>query len=140
MGDLAATGLATASVHAVVIIDALQFAPSKLAVLQECHRVLVPGGRLVITCWQPVEQGDEKVSPLIRDLDLSPLLQEAGFAAVSTQERQDWYENEKQLWLEALAVPDPDPAMVSLQDEARRVLAKRDLMKRVLAVGTTPRS
>lgn len=51
LGSFAATGLAAASVDAIVSIDALLFAPDKRAALVELARVLRPGGRLAATTW-----------------------------------------------------------------------------------------
>jgi SAM-dependent methyltransferase len=137
VGTLTATGLESSSVDAVVVVDALQFADSKPAALEECFRVLRPGGRLVITCWEPVVVGDENVSPLIRDLDLARYLPEAGFTAVEVAEKPEWRAVEKRLWDEVLAVDAPDdPAMRSLQDEARRVLGQFDELRRVLATAS----
>src|SRR6266581_1205083 len=57
-GSFQDTGLSEASVHAVTSIDALLFAPDKLAAIQELARILMPRGRLVVTTWdywrQPV--------------------------------------------------------------------------------------
>lgn len=137
VGTLTATGLESSSADAVLVVDALQFADPKPAALEECFRVLRPGGRLVITCWEPVVSGDESVSPLIRDLDLARLLPEAGFGAVEVVEKPEWRAVEKRLWDEALAVDAPDdPAMRSMRDEARRVLAQFDDLRRVLATAS----
>jgi SAM-dependent methyltransferase len=137
VGTLTATGLESSSVDAVVVVDALQFADSKPAALEECFRVLRPGGRLVVTCWEPAVAGDESVSPLVRDLDLSGQLPEAGFTAVEVVEKPEWRAVEKRLWDEVLAVDAPDdPAIRSLQDEARRVLPQFDGLRRVLATAS----
>ncbi len=53
-GDLAATGLGDGSVYAVVCVDAIQFAEEPSAAYAELRRVLAPGGRAVLTCWEPV--------------------------------------------------------------------------------------
>lgn len=140
VGTLMATGLPGASVDAVVIIDSLQFADSKPDALGECLRVLRPGGRLVVTCWQPVDPDDEQVWRKIRELDLAEQLPAAGFAEAEVTDKPDWLVAEKKMWEEALAVDAPeDPAMVSMQQEGRHVLSKFDRKRRVLATATKPR-
>lgn len=49
VGDLAATGLPDAEADAVVCLDAIFFAPDRVAALREVRRVLRPGGRLLFT-------------------------------------------------------------------------------------------
>jgi ubiquinone/menaquinone biosynthesis C-methylase UbiE len=53
VGTFAATGLDEHSVHGVMSIDALPFAPDRDAALREIARVLVPGGRLALTGNRP---------------------------------------------------------------------------------------
>jgi hypothetical protein len=47
-----------ASVDAVMCIDSVQFAQPQQAAYDEIHRVLVPGGRVVLTCWENRPTGD----------------------------------------------------------------------------------
>ena len=61
VADLAATGLSTGSAGGVLCVDAIQFAPRPDAAYRELRRVLAPGGRAVLTCWEPVNTGDERV-------------------------------------------------------------------------------
>ncbi|MGW6928974.1 class I SAM-dependent methyltransferase [Lentzea sp. NPDC054927] len=137
VGSMTATGLHAACVDAVLVVDAIQFAKPKLDALRECRRVLVPGGRLVITCWEPVDPSDERLPEKMREMDLAAQLPEAGFVDVEVVERPEWRVVEEQLWKEALAVDAPDdPAMRSMQDEARRVLSHFDGLRRVLATAT----
>ncbi|MFD4637733.1 class I SAM-dependent methyltransferase [Lentzea sp. NPDC058436] len=139
VGNLTATGLNGASVDAVLVVDSLQFAESKPDALRECLRVLRPGGRLAVTCWQAAEPVDEQVWGPIRELDLAAQLPAAGFTEVEVADRSAWRAGERRLWEEALAVPEPDPAMVSMQQEARHVLAGFDRKRRVLATAVKPR-
>ncbi|GGM85935.1 hypothetical protein GCM10011609_22790 [Lentzea pudingi] len=140
VGTLTATGLSSSSVDAVLVVDAMQFAESKPDALRECLRVLRPGGRLAITCWQPADPQDERVWRRIRELDLARQLPDAGFTDVEVTDRPAWREQEKRMWEEALATDAPDdPAMVSMQQEARSVLAGFDRKRRVLATATRPR-
>lgn len=139
VGSLTATGLNANSVDAVLVVDSLQFAESKPDALRECLRVLRPGGRLTATCWQAADPGDERVWGRIRELDLERQLPEAGFVDVEVADRPAWRTDERRLWEAALAVEEPDPAVVSMQQEARRVLAGFDRKRRVLATAAKPR-
>ncbi|WP_394619953.1 class I SAM-dependent methyltransferase [Lentzea sp. JNUCC 0626] len=139
VGTLEACGLPDASVDAVMVVDALQFADSKPAVVGECRRVLRPGGRLAVTCWEAVDPADETVPRQFRDLDLARRLPEAGFVDVSVADRPEWRVSERRMWEEALATDAAgDPAMVSMQEEARRVLAVFERRRRVLATASVP--
>ncbi len=140
VGELTATGLNTASVDAVLIVDSLQFAEPKPDALRECRRVLVPGGRMVITCWEAVDAADERLSSRMRQLDLLRQLPRAGFVDVEVTGKPAWRLTERALWQEALAIDAGDDlAMRSMQEEARRVLATFDGLRRVLATASAPR-
>lgn len=138
VGELAATGLPSASVDAVVCVDAIQFdaRPESFA---EIRRVIVPGGRVVLTTWEPLDRDDERVLDRIRAVDTRAGLASAGFADVDVRERTEWRAAERAMWCEA-AVLDPgdDRGLQSLHDEGRRVLEQFDLVRRVLATATTP--
>ncbi len=61
VGDLARTGLPDASADAAVSIDAFHFAADPAAAAGEVLRILRPGGRLVLTNWQPKARGDTRL-------------------------------------------------------------------------------
>jgi ubiquinone/menaquinone biosynthesis C-methylase UbiE len=139
IGDLAGTGLPAASVDAVLIVDAIQFAEPTVDALQECRRVLAPGGRAVLTCWEALDPTDDQVPPRLRHLDLATQLPLAGFVNVEVTEKPSWRTPERALWQEASTIAaDTDPGLESLQDEARRVLAIFDKVRRILATATAP--
>ncbi|RSM38845.1 class I SAM-dependent methyltransferase [Amycolatopsis balhimycina DSM 5908] len=141
VGELTATGLSTASVDAVLIVDSIQFADSKPDALRECRRVLRPGGRLVITCWEALDATDERLSPRMRQVDLLRQLPRAGFGDIEVTGKPEWHRAEETLWREALTLDAGDDlALQSMQDEARRVLANFDGLRRVLATASAPRA
>jgi SAM-dependent methyltransferase len=139
VGELTGTGLDTASVDAVLIVDSFQFAGSKPAALRECRRVLRPGGRLVITCWEALDATDERLPPRLRQVDLLRQLPHAGFVDVEVTGKPAWQPAEQALWRKALTIDaGDDPAVQSMQDEAREVLATFDGLRRVLATASAP--
>jgi SAM-dependent methyltransferase len=100
-------------------VDAIQFAEPPAAALAECARLLAPGGRLVLTCWEAREPADPQVPPRFRTLDLPGDLAAAGFASVRVIEKPDWRALERAMWQEAVATPaSSDPAVISMQEEA----------------------
>lgn len=136
-GQLDSTGLPAASVDAVLCIDSIQFADDGATAYAELHRVLVPGGRVVLTCWEPIAPGDERVPARLRMVDLAGSLAAAGFTEVDEQERADWRAMEHGMWEEAAALdPGDDVALQSFHAEGVRSLATWGLLRRVLASAT----
>jgi SAM-dependent methyltransferase len=140
VGELTAAGLPDASVEAVLCTDAIQFPDEPASAYGEIRRVLKPGGRVVLTCWEPLDRADERVSARIRRVDLSAGLHQAGFTDVEVRDRPSWLAREHALWEEAVTLtPGEDPALLSFQAEAVRSLQWAPLLRRVLAVATSPR-
>lgn len=139
VGDLAATGLDAGSADAVLCVDAIQFAPQPGAAYQELRRVLVPGGRAVLTCWEAVDPEDERLPDRLRQVSLGAGLRAAGFGEVEVLERPGWRATERAMWEEAAALsPGDDPALQSFHDEGVRVLDSVALTRRVVATATAP--
>jgi SAM-dependent methyltransferase len=139
VGDIAATGLDSGSVNAVLCLDAVQFADPPEAAYEEIRRVLVRGGRVALTCWEPVDRGDERLPERLRRVDVAAGLTDAGFVDVEARERTDWRSVERAMWEEAVALgPGDDPALRSFHDEGVRSLETFDLVRRVAATATTP--
>ena len=137
VGELTATGLPGASVEAVLCTDAIQFPDEPAAAYDEIRRVLKPGGRVVLTCWEPVDRNDERIAARVRRADLGAGLRQAGFTDVEVRERPSWLAREHALWEESvtLAAAD-DPALRSFQAEGVKSLQWNGLLRRVLAVAT----
>jgi ubiquinone/menaquinone biosynthesis C-methylase UbiE len=55
-GSAVALPFANATFDVVLCQQGLQFFPDRLAALREMHRVLVPGGRLGLSVWRPLQQ------------------------------------------------------------------------------------
>lgn len=137
VGDLAATGLDAGSVHAVLCIDSIQFADHPAASYAEMRRVLGPGGRAALTCWQPVGPGEEQLPARLLGVDLGGGLTAAGFCEVEVFERPRWRALEHAMWTEAAALdPGEDPALASFHEEALRSLQTFAALRRVLATAT----
>jgi SAM-dependent methyltransferase len=138
-GDLAATGLDAGTIDAVLCVDAIQFAEQQDAALGELRRVLAPGGRAVLTCWEPFDRDDERLPDRLRRVNLGAGLTAAGFDNVEVRDRPAWQAHERAMWEEASALdPGDDPALRSLHDEGVRVLETFDLTRRVMGTATAP--
>jgi SAM-dependent methyltransferase len=139
VGDLAATGLEPGSAGAVMCIDAIQFAQDGAAAYGELMRVLAPGGRAVLTCWEALDDGDERVPPRLRRMHLGAGLTAAGFRDVEVAEKPDWQVAERGMWTEAAELdPGEDAAMQSFHDEGVQALGFIDLVRRVMVTATAP--
>lgn len=139
VGDLAATGLAAGAANGVLCVDAIQFAPEPQDAYQEIRRILAPGGRAVLTCWEPHEPGDERLPARLRHVDLAAGLTAAGFGEVEVRDRPPWRARERAMWAEAAALdPGDDPALASFHNEALRSPVVIELARRVMATATAP--
>ena len=139
VGDLTATGLQTNSIDAVLCIDAIQFASPSAAAYQEMRRVLKPGGRATLTCWEPIDRNVDGLPDRLRVVDLQAGLEGAGFQDVEVAERPNWRTAERAMWQEAVTLDaGEDPALHSFRDEGVRSLLTFTLLRRVLATATAP--
>ena len=137
VADLAATGMRAGSADAVLCVDAIQFAPRPDAAYRELRRVLAPGGRAVLTCWEPVDADDDRVPDRLRRVSLHTGLVAAGFSGIKVSERAGWRAAERSMWEEAAALdPGDDPALQSFHDEGVRSLGMFTLLRRVMATAT----
>ncbi|NMO51650.1 methyltransferase domain-containing protein [Actinoplanes sp. TBRC 11911] len=138
LGDITATGFGDDAFDAAVCIDAIQFGDPQSAGFAELRRVVRPGGRVVLTCWEARLRGDERVPKRLQHLDLAEGLGAAGFTDVEVQERTDWETVELGLNQEAAALdPGDDRALKSFHDEAVRSLPNMPLVRRVLATAVS---
>jgi SAM-dependent methyltransferase len=137
--DLTDTGLPDGTADAVLCVDAVQFPAEPAAAYSEIRRLLRPGGRVVLTCWEPVDRRDETLPARLRTVDLAGGLGGAGLVDVEVVERQDWRAVERAMWEEGAALdPGDDPTLRSFHEEGVRALAAWDGVRRVMASATAP--
>jgi SAM-dependent methyltransferase len=135
-GTLTATGLADGVADGLMCVDAVQFAEPPLAGLAEFRRVLAPGGRLAVTCWEAVGDGAPR---RIQTVHLRRDLAAAGFTEVQVDEKPDWRAAERRMWQAVVnAPPGTDAGMQSLQAEGRRSLDTFASARRVFATAISP--
>jgi ubiquinone/menaquinone biosynthesis C-methylase UbiE len=139
VGDLTRTGLPDGTADALVSVDAFHFAADPAAAAAEARRVLRPGGRMVLTNWQPKAPVDSRLPARAR-IDWLPLLRGAGFAGVEVEARAEWHDTFTRIYRVALGLGDPgdDFRLADLQDEARRRLPLADLQNRVVVTAAAP--
>lgn len=99
MGDAEAMPVDDASVDVIVSNCVINLAPDKRAVFREAHRVLRPGGRLVISdivtsglpagCFASLEEWVECVGGALPEQDYLDAIRAAGFAQVEVWKRVD---------------------------------------------------
>ena len=138
-GDLTASGLPDRSVNAVLCTDSIQFPDHPEDAYRELRRVLVPGGRAVVTSWEAATPGDERLSERMRRVDVGAGLRTAGFTDVEVTDRPHWLACERSVWREAVALdPGTDPALRSFRDEGARSLEVSSAYRRVMASASAP--
>jgi SAM-dependent methyltransferase len=136
-GELTRTGLDAGAVDAVLCVDSIQFAASVPDALAECRRVLRPGRPLAVTTWEPRDRTNDQVPQRLRGLDLATQLPPAGFVEVQVCEMPAWHQTDRTLWKAAVALdPGHDPGLRQMREEARYMLTRVDIMRRVLATAT----
>jgi SAM-dependent methyltransferase len=91
-GTFEQTGLPDAAADGVVSIEAFQYAPDKRAALAELHRILRPGGRIGIVCFEvnPSRVDGLPVLGVDPRPDYAPVLEAAGFAVEAYEETPGW--------------------------------------------------
>jgi SAM-dependent methyltransferase len=91
-GTFERTGLPDGSADAVVTIEALQYAPDKRSAITEFTRILRPGGRLAVVCFEvdPVKAHGLPVLGADPIADYKPLLADAGLLLDNYSETPEW--------------------------------------------------
>jgi hypothetical protein len=96
---------------------------------------------VVLTCWEPLDRNDERLSLRVRRANLGAGLHQAGFTDAEVRDRPAWLAREHALWEEAVTLdPRDDPALRSLHAKGMKSLewTSAGLLRRVLAVATNP--
>ncbi|MEV0674881.1 class I SAM-dependent methyltransferase [Actinosynnema sp. NPDC050436] len=139
VGDLAGTGLDDGVADAVVCVDAFQFSEDHDPVVRELRRVLRPGGRLALTCWESRDLGDSAVPARFAGLRCGELLRRGGLADVEVVERPGWEQRRRAAYEAALAAgPSDDAGLALMREEARSALGSLPRLRRVLVTATNP--
>ena len=91
-GTFQQTGLPDGSADAVISIEAFQYTPDKQAALAELRRILRPGGRLGIVCFEvdPAKVVGIPVLGVDPVPDYAPLLRDGGFELNAYEETPGW--------------------------------------------------
>jgi hypothetical protein len=72
----------------------------------------------VLTCWEPLGQGGERLPDRLRRVGLAARLTAVGFSNMAVRDRLGWRACERAMWQEAAALdPGDDPALLSFRDE-----------------------
>lgn len=94
LGTFERTGLPGGTASGLMSIDAFQYAPDKRAAAAELFRILRPGGRLGLICFEVDPARTAGVPVLGADPvpDYAPLLESAGFTVEAYEETPGWAE------------------------------------------------
>jgi ubiquinone/menaquinone biosynthesis C-methylase UbiE len=94
LGTFERTGLDAGVADAAISIEAFQYAPDKRGALAEFARILKPGARVGIVCFEVDPEKVQGVPILGADpiADYSPLLASTGFRIVAYEETPGWAE------------------------------------------------
>jgi ubiquinone/menaquinone biosynthesis C-methylase UbiE len=145
-GSFEHTHLPGNSADVVISIEAFQYAPDKRAALAEFARILRPGGRLGLICFEadPAKTRGLPVLGVDPVGDYRPLLKAAGFDVVAYEETPGWAERVEAAFSAivsaagTLATEMGEQASASAVAEAMITLDMRPYPRRILAVASLP--
>jgi SAM-dependent methyltransferase len=141
-GTFEATDLGDASVDAIMTIEAFQYAPDKCAALSEFARILRPGGRVAIVCFE-VDPSKVKGVPILGVdpvADYTAMLSDAGLKINLYEETPGWSERVYGTFHalvdagDALNAEMGERAAASILSEAMLTVSLRPYPRRVLIV------
>jgi SAM-dependent methyltransferase len=145
-GTFEQTGLLDGAADAVMSVEAFQYAPSKRAALRELIRILRPGGRLALICFE-VEPSKAQGLPVLGVEpvpDYRPLLDAAGFTVETYEETPGW---EDRVYAAFSAIVEASNALVAEMGDRAAAAAIAEAMltvqirpypRRILAVAGRP--
>ena len=145
-GTFERTGLADGAADAVMTIEAFQYAPDKRAAAAEFFRILKPGARVAIVCFEVDPAKVEGLPVLGVDpiADYSPVFEEAGFAIDLYEETRGWADRVYPTFSalvdasDALNAEMGERAAAGTLAEAMLTVAMRPYPRRVLIVARRP--
>lgn len=141
-GSFEDTALPGSSADVVMSIEAFQYAPDKRAGLREFARILRPGGRLGLVCFEadPARTAGLPILGVDPVDDYRPLIQAAGFDVVAYEETPGWAERMEAAYsaivgaVDILAAEMGEQASASAVLEAMITLETRPWTRRILSV------
>jgi SAM-dependent methyltransferase len=145
-GSFERTGLPGSSADVVMSIEAFQYAPDKRAGLGEFARILRPGGRLGLVCFE-VDPARTRGLPVLGVDPVGnyrPLLELAGFDVLAYEETAGWAERVEAAFsaivnaADVLAGEMGEQASASAVAEAMITLEIQPYSRRILAVASLP--
>lgn len=145
-GSFAGTGLRASSASVAMSIEAFQYAPDKRAGLREFARILQPGGRLALVCFE-VDPAKTRGIPVLGADPVPgyrPLLESAGFEVVAYEETPDWADRVDAAFSAIVDAADTltaemgEQASASAVAEAMITLEIQPYPRRILAVANLP--
>ena len=145
-GSFEQTRLPGNSANVVTSIEAFQYAPDKHAGLREFARILRPGGRLGLVCFEVDPARTQGIPVLGADPvgDYRPLLASAGFDVLTYEETPGWAQRAEAAFTaivnaaDILAEEMGEQASASAVAEAMITLDIQPYLRRILAVASLP--
>lgn len=145
-GTFARTTLPTGGADAVMTIEALQYAPDKAEAFAEFARILRPGGRVGIVCFEvdPAKVAGLPVLGVDPVADYRPFLEAAGFDVEVYEETPGWNDRVYAAFgaivehNDALVAEMGERAAAGAVAEAMLTMATKPYPRRILTVATKP--